>query len=388
VDVAEQVTAAAVEKRALLAAFAVFGLFWGAWAALLPAIKAQVGLSDGELGLAMGAIAFAALPSMPLAGRLVDRFGAATLVRLSLLAFGLVAPLPAVARPGVLVPVFVLIGLTTGFLDVVVNTATAAWERLEAARLMAACHGLFSAGMLVGSIVTGFVRNEGGGPGSVLPVVGLVVVAVALLQPRFRRPPESAASAVRDRLGLVLALVGVLVAASFLVEDGMQSWSALHLERDLGAPPWVSGLGPGLFAAAMTAGRLGSHVFGAKSRDEVVLATGGGAVALGALVLALAPVPAVALVGVAVAGAGCSVLAPTLFSAVGARSAAGREGAALGAVSTLGYVGFLVGPPVVGLVSAATSLPVALGLLGLVGAAVAVTGPFVLRRPVAVLQQP
>jgi MFS family permease len=383
VDVPEQVTARALERRGLLLAFAVFGLFWGAWAALLPAIKARVGLSDGELGLSLAAIAFAALPSMPVAGRLVDRLGAARMLRLSLLAFAVTTPLPALTRSAaVLIPCFVLIGLSTGFLDVVINTATAAWERIEGQRLMAACHGLFSAGTLVGSISTGFARNAGAGPGQVLPVVGVCVVAAAVVQPSYRRPPLPDEAPGKSRLGLVLLLIGALVSLSFLLEDAMQSWSALHLERDLHARPWVSGLGPGLFAAAMTAGRLGSHVLGKDSRDEVVLATGGSAVAAGALLLAVAPVPVVALIGVALAGAGCSVLAPTLFSAVGSRGAPGREGAALGAVSTLGYVGFLIGPPVIGVLSAATSLPIALGCLAVLGLLMAAAGPVVLRRPV------
>ncbi len=185
----------------------------------------------------------------------------------------------------------------------------------------------------------------------------------------------------KSRLGPVLLMVGVLVASSFLIEDALQSWSALHLERGLGAPPWVSGLGPGLFAAAMTVGRLGIHVLGAGHRDELVVISGGCGVAAGSVLLAVAPTSAVALAGVVIAGLGTSVLAPTLFSAVGARSAPGREGAALGAVSTLGYVGFLIGPAVVGLVSGATSLPIALGLLGVLGLAVSMAGPVILRLP-------
>jgi MFS family permease len=384
VDVAEQVTATGIEKRALLLAFAAFGVFWGAWAALLPAIKAKADLSDGQLGLALGAIALAALPTMPLAGRLVDRFGAARLVRLALLGFGLVTVLPAFASGGVvLVVAFVLVGLTTGFLDVVINTATAAWERIESDRLMSAVHGAFSAGTLLGSVATGFARSAGARPTHVLPVVAVALVAAAALQPSYRRPPREDTAPARSRLGLVLLCIGILVAASFLVEDALQSWSALQLERGLGAPPWVSGLGPGLFAAAMTAGRFGSHVLGEGHRETTVMRIGGSAVAVGALLLAIAPSAGLALVGVAVAGAGTSVLAPTLFSAVGTRSQPGRQGAALGAVSTLGYVGFLVGPPVVGLVSAATSLPVALGALGLVGVALALAGPVVLHAPVS-----
>ena len=369
------------EQRGLLAAFAAFGLFWGSWVVLLPAVKAQAGLSDGALGLTLGAMALAALPSMPLAGRLVDRLGAATLLRLSMLAFGVVTVLPGFAHRGlVLLPALVLIGATTGFLDVVINTAAAAWERIERRRLMAYAHGLFSAGTLVGSVGTGFARNEGADPVQVLPVVAVVVLGVGLLQPAYRRPPREAAEG-RTRLGAVLLLLGLLVAMSFLVEDALQSWSALHLERGLGAPPWVSGLGPGLFALAMTIGRLGAHVLGGRLRDEAVLAGAGLAVCAGALLLATAGSPLPGLVGLFLAGAGTSVMAPVLFSAVGARSEPGREGAALGAVTTFGYVGFLIGPPVVGLVSAATSLPTALALLGGVGLALAAAGPWALRLP-------
>ena len=90
---------------------------------------------------------------------------------------------------------------------------------------------------------------------------------------------------------------------------------------------------------------------------------------------------------VTVAGAGTSVLAPVLYSAVGARAPAGREGADLATVTALGYLGFVAGPPTVGVLSAATSLPVALGSLAAIGVAIAVLGPLVLprgdRRPAA-----
>jgi len=384
VDVAEQVNQAARERRGLVLAFAAFGLFWGAWAALLPALKAQVGLSDGELGLALGALALAALPSMPLAGRLVDRFGAAKLVRLSLVAFAVVTPFPALTRSTWgLVPAFVLIGLTTGFLDVVINTAAAAWERLEEHGLMALCHAMFSAGVLVGSVMTGVCRDAGAGPGLVLTVVAVVLLGVALREPTYRQADAPvAAPGRRGRLPRVLLLIGVLLAASFLVEDAVQSWSALRLEGGLGAPPWVGGLGPGLFAAAMTGGRLGTHALGARFTNVRLVVSSGGLIALGSLGLALATHAAAALVGIVIIGAGTSVLAPTLFSAVGSRSDAGRHGADLAAVSALGYLGFLAGPPLVGLVSGATSLPVALGLLGLLGVGLAAAAPRVLEARV------
>ncbi|MCW2778534.1 MAG: transporter, partial [Frankiales bacterium] len=82
-----------------------------------------------------------------------------------------------------------------------------------------------------------------------------------------------------------------------------------------------------------------------------------------------------------VAGAGASVLAPVLYTAVGQRAAPGRQGADLARVSALGYGGFVAGPPLVGVVSAGSSLPVALALLGAVGLLLALCGPLVLRTP-------
>lgn len=165
------------------------------------------------------------------------------------------------------------------------------------------------------------------------------------------------------------------------MEDAVQSWGALHLERTLHAPPWVGGLGPGLFAAAMAAGRFGAHAVSKDGRDGRVIGCGGLLLTAGVLTLALAPVPALSLAGMLLAGTGVSVMAPTLFSAVGARSAPGRSGADLAAVSAFGYLGFVTGPPLIGLLSSITSLPSALALLAVVTGAMAVGGPLLLGRP-------
>ena len=127
----------AAERRHLLASFAVFGGFWGAWVAVLPDVRERSGLSDGQLGLALGAIAVAAVPTMQLAGRLVDRSGPRRLVPAALGAFAAVTAVLGQARgAGSLLVGLVLLGSVTGVLDVSINTATAAWERLESDTLM------------------------------------------------------------------------------------------------------------------------------------------------------------------------------------------------------------------------------------------------------------
>jgi MFS family permease len=385
VDDAEPVTATTAEKRGLLIGFAVFGSFWGAWAALLPAVKAQTDVSDGALGLALAVIALTAVPATLVGGRVVDRLGAARTVRATLLAFAVVAPLPGLAHgmPGLLAA-FVLLGIASGALDIAVNAATAGWERIEGRRLMAAGHAAFSVGVVIGSVSSGIAREQGAHPLPVLVVLAIVVVVCAWRQPSYR-PTRGEAPAPRTGWmpAPILLALGVLVAAAFLLEDALQSWSALQLERGLGASPAVSGLGPGLFAGSMAVGRLVAHLVSRPGIERQVIAAGGLAAGAGAVLLSVAPGQVAGLAALALAGAGTSVLAPMLFSAIGDRSAPGREGADLSTASGLGYVGFLAGPPLVGAISAGTSLPVALGSLCFFGLLIAVGAPLVLRRPVA-----
>lgn len=370
----------AAERRGLLAAFGVFGVFWGSWAASLPAVRHQVGATDGGLGLALAALALSAVPVMPVAGRLVDRFGARRALPASLLAFALVLPLPALAHSvGALVPGLVALGLVTGALDLVVNAATAAWERIEADRLMSWGHGAFSAGVLVGSALAGLAREAGASPFRIALAVAVAVALVGATQPAYRLAPGEAAAASHEHLPRVLVGIGLLVAGAFLCEDAIQSWSALQLERGLHATPAVSGLGPGLFAGSMAVGRLLGGPLSRRVAEGRLLAGAALLLALGAVGVALAPTAGTALVALAVAGAGTSVLAPVLYSAVGDRAAPGRQGADLAKVSALGYAGFVAGPPLVGALSAATSLPVALGCLGGIGLLLAVAGPLLLR---------
>lgn len=368
------------ERRGLLLGFGVFGVFWGAWSAALPALQSEFDLDDGQLGLALAAIAVSAVPVMPVAGRMVDRWGAQRVLPACLVAFALVLTvLVAVAGTGSLVVWLLLLGAATGALDVTLNAAAATWERLERDRLLSVAHGAFSVGVLAGAAGAGLARELDAGPAAVVLAVGLIVLAVALTQPSYRRAQADGRSRAGRRLPRLLVLVGLLTAGAFFVEDALQSWSALHLERGLEATPAVSGLGPGLYAGAMAVGRLAGGALSRRFTEGSLLAAFSSLLVLGIAVTVLAPSPLVALIGLSLAGAGTSVLAPVLYSAVGSRAPAGREGNDLAAVTALGYIGFVAGPPSVGALSAAWSLPSALGALGVVAMAIAVCGPLVLR---------
>lgn len=377
----------ATSRAQVLTGFAVSGAFWGAFGVWLPALQRAAGVGDGQLGLALGALALAALPLMPAVGRLADRRGAVEVVQLALVASALTLPLTAwVGSFPALVAALLVLGVTTGALDVALNAAAAEWEGADPAGrrpLMSLAHAVFSFGVVAGSLAAGGMRELG------LPVLSMTLLlaagtaAAATVVPVQGRPPErptaaTSAGPVRSPLLLVL---GVLVAASFVVEDGLQSWTPVYLEQSVDARPAVSALGLTVFAGAMGAGRLAGHALVLRWGDARLLAGGGVVGACGLVLLVTAPSALPALAGLALAGAGTSVLAPVLFAAVGRRAAPGRRGQDLALVNGLGYVGFVLGPPLVGVVSALSTMSVSFALLGLVGLLVAVLGPRVLAVP-------
>jgi MFS family permease len=249
----------------------------------------------------------------------------------------------------------VAVGIASGALDVAANAAVTTIEAETGRRLMQGAHALFSAGVVVGSVGAGLARNAGASPLEVLIVTAVLVALTALPN---RAGPRRAAE--RRPLRLVftplLVVLGVLCAVAFVVESGIESWSALYLEEELGASPATSGLGPGAFAAAMAIGRLAGQGLGARVGDRALVAGGALVAAFGVLVAWGADSAPLALAGFALGGAGISMAAPVFFGAPGYLSKPGDRGGAVATVTTLSYLGFLVGPALMGAVGALLGL--------------------------------
>ncbi len=149
--------------RGPLFAFAAFGAYWGAWGVLVPDVKEQVDASVTQLGIAFLAVALAALPAMLVTGRIVDRVGP-RILPLTLVLFGVAAVLPGLANSvWQLTLPLILVGLTTGAVDVVINVAATNVETSGGPRVMQVAHALFSAGFLVAAIAVGVAQGRRGG---------------------------------------------------------------------------------------------------------------------------------------------------------------------------------------------------------------------------------
>jgi MFS family permease len=287
------------------------------------------------------------------AGRLADLLGA-RLVPIGLVLFGATAALPGLARSFLVLTLLMLtVGVATGVLDIAINAHASSIEAAYQVRVMDGLHGAFSIGVLVGGVGTGLLRRAGGHPSWILGTMGLVIALTALVN---RHPSMAGATeARRAPINRPLLVVGLVLALAFIVESGLEGWSALFLERVLDSSPAVSGLGPGLFAGSMATGRFLAQRLERSSVPGRMLFAGLAAAA-GVVLVATSHHPVPALAGLVVAGSGLALSAPTLFGVAGRLGGEGGRGSALSTVAILGYLGFLAGPPLIGAVSGASSL--------------------------------
>lgn len=338
-------------SRRGLPAFMAQGWFWGAFAALVPQIKAGLGAGDGVFGLALLCASVGAVLAMA-AAPLVDRRLGAWGVPLSALALAVAFALLALAQgvPAFAV-VFFFVGAGSGLLDVLMNARISEVEAREDLSLMGLNHAAFSVAYALSAAATGVARDAGAGAGPVFLVLLVLTLAAA---PAMRAAPETAetpSAGGRGALGPVALIAGLITLVAFLTENATEGWSALHIERTLGGNALEGGLGPAVLGLTMAAGRLAGHLLTIRGSEARVIGWAAALSAAGAVGAAVAPVQAVAYLGFAVVGLGVSVIAPLAIGLGGALARPGRRTATVSRVVLIGFFGFFIGPPLMGFVS-------------------------------------
>jgi predicted MFS family arabinose efflux permease len=371
----------------VVVAFGAVGAWWGGWGALLPAVQRSAGVDDGRLGLALLLIGVGALGSMRVTGYLVDRFGGGVLP-LSVGSLALAGIGPAfVDGVAPLAASMTLLGAASGAYDVAVNAEATRLETISERPLLSMAHAGFSFGVIFGSLGAGAMRSFDVSLAGALVTLGVVLAAIAgaLSSGTMGRPVGPAIEAARAwpwwRPPRPLAVLGVLLALAFLVESAWQTWSAVHLERDLGASAGLASVGPAVFGASAGIGRVLVHRWAVPGREAGLVALGALVAAMATVAAALVPTTGLVIVAIAFAGLGTAAGAPLLLSVAGRAVPVHQAGAAVGTVTTVGYLGFVVAPAAVGGVAGATTLPVALAAVALVAVALAAGTAALAREP-------
>lgn len=353
-----------------LLVFATQALLFASWTAHIPLVKASLGLSDGDLGLALFGAPIGSIIATLAASWLLPRLGSKRMVQLLLVGYCATGWLVGVAgSQTALFGALLVWGLFQGSLDVSMNAQAVFVERAVGRPIMSSFHGTWSIGAFVGASL-GAVAVSLGVPLTLqMVVIGVVIVVgvglaslVLLPDPPHDHPEGHRPSAGAAWRHPVVIALGLIVLASMLCEGSMADWSAVYLHDSLGTSPGFAALGYAAFSSTMVAQRLlGDRVLARVSpRTILPILTLISTVGVGAALVIGNPV--LSLVGFASLGLGIALVVPAAFSASG-RLPGIHPGTAVAAVSAIGWVGFVAGPPLIGKLADVVTLPVALGVV-------------------------
>lgn len=370
---------ALIAARPAAVVFAAMGVLWGGYAAALPDIKTMLGVSETQLGLVLFMTPISAVIAMLLAPGIGAALGRVALP-VSAAAMALAFALPGQTASLVLFPLAMLAcGATTGLTDVLMNARVATLETERKLHLMNLCHAAYSFGYAGGAVATGAMRAAGWPPAAVMASLAAVGLAMALVSLErdgtihgLRRPGGAKGSG----LGMVPVIGGVIVLIAFMTENAAENWSALHIEKSLGAAPGAGALGPAALALTMGLARLAGQGLSGRISGAALLSGGAAISAVGLVIAAAATSPAMAYAGFIVMGIGSSVIAPTAFSLVGRAAPDNARARAVARATLYGYFGYFFGPPLFGFIAGHAGLRMAFVL----AAGLVLAIPFLARK--------
>jgi fucose permease len=349
-------------RWATFAVFAVNGAMIGTWVAHIPWLQERLGVSKTTIGLSLLCMAAGALVAMPLTGQILNRRSSASVTRTATLLYCLLLPLPLIAPdPVALGAILFVFGAVNGSMDVSMNAHGVAVERDLGRPIMSSLHGGWSVGGFLAAGISAVAGAAGADPRWLALGIGVALWLLAL----FFTTRLGHASAHSAGSGFALPargvlLIGLLCFLAMTTEGAIGDWSGIYLREDLGATSAAAATGFAGFSLGMAIARLGGDWLNERFGAGELLRGGMAvvAVALGGLLLVAQPVPAV--IGFALVGLGIANSVPILFSAAGRHEPTGPS---LSAVFTVGYTGFIVGPPLIGVLADTIGLPETLALL-------------------------
>ncbi|MEU0872567.1 MFS transporter [Nocardia brasiliensis] len=361
-------------RVAVFTVFALNGFLLAMWVVHIPAITDRTGVAKSTLGMFILLMAGSGIVGMRIAGPLADRFGSRTLVgTAAVIASAAVLGPGSATGPVTLAIALCCFGFGNGALDVSMNTQAVHVERAYGRPIMSAFHALFSGGGLLGSLLGAATLRAGWDPRMTLALaaIGGVVLTAALVPHLLRdseTEPRTATAAAAEGVTAdrasgpghrrkVLALAAIAFAV-LLAEGVAGDWSTLQMREHLGVDQATAALAFGAFSVTMTGGRLAAdRVSGAFGRVAVVR-YGTLLAALGLTVIMVSPWVPLSLLGWAMAGLGLSGTVPQIFTAAGNLGSA-TAATDMARVFSLGYLGLLAGPAVIGWLSAVIPLTAA-----------------------------
>jgi MFS family permease len=359
-----------IHRIAVSSFFFLAGVCFASWASRIPDIQSKLHLTNAALGGVLLSLPVGLMVSLPVAGFLVARYGSRVVLICAAALYACTLPLLGFAQSAtqLMISLFVF-GFGGNLLNISVNTQAVGTEALYRRPIMASYHGIWSLAGFSGAAIGTLMVRLGLLPGyhylCIMAAALLIVVTgagslipkdvnSAAKQPIFARPDRS------------ILNLGLIAFCSMICEGAMFDWSGVYFQNVVQPGKSLVTIGYTAFMSTMATGRFIGDWAVLRLGMKRTLQLSGALTATGLLLAVIFPYFITATFGFLLVGAGVSSVIPMIYSAAG-KSKRMSPGVAIAAVSTIGYLGFLIGPPFIGFIAQATSLRVSLALIAVMG---------------------
>ena len=350
--------------------FFVAGLTFATWASRIPDIQNKLQLSDAGLGGVLFALPAGLMTSLPLSGWLVGRFGSRKLVIIGAILYPLTLILLGVAGSiWVLTLGLFLFGLFANVINIAMNTQAVGIEKLYGKSIMASFHGLWSLAGFSGAAIGTLFVSAGFSPLFHFSLIILLAGLLVLISYRFTLPHDDAVDKAQTSFvkpDKQILILGIIAFCCLLCEGAMADWSGVYFKKVVLAPVSLTTLGYLAFTGTMALGRFLGDGMVMKIGVKRMLQLSGVLITTGLLISVIFPYLVSATIGFFLVGFGVSSVVPIVYGIAG-RSKTMSASTALATVSTIGFLGFLIGPPIIGFVAEAINLRWSFALIAILG---------------------
>ncbi|SDP18918.1 Fucose permease [Mucilaginibacter sp. OK268] len=366
-----------VSKKALRIAvgamFFMAGLSFSSWASRIATVQQDMGLSDAALGAVLFSLPVGLMCSLPFSGWIITKIGSRKLLIGALLVYSVaLVTLGLAQNPFQLIICLICFGFSSNAVNISVNTQAVAAEELYQRPILASFHGLWSLAGFVGAGVGTFMIANHVTPYLHFLLMMIVIMIGVIIAARYLKDDKVAnAGPVFVMPDSSLIKLGVIAFCSMICEGAMFDWSVIYFKKVVLAPTALVGVGFTAFMLTMAAGRFFADKFAHRYGLKRTLQVSGTLTATGLLFAVVFPYIYTAIAGFLLVGVGVSSVVPMVFSAAG-KSKTMQPGVALAAVSTIGFLGFLVGPPIIGFIAGLATLRASFILIACMGVSVVV----------------
>jgi MFS family permease len=349
------------------------GLCFASWASRIPEIKTALHLSDAAFGTILFALPVGQFLMMPFSGKLVTHFGSSKVILFATPAYALCLTNLGLATQGwhLAIGLF-LFGVCGNMGNIAINTQGVAAEKLYERPIMSAFHGGWSIAGFTGALVGLVMINLKVPPYFHFWIVVSMVFTLITLNYKMLIPGKIGSAMASEKKKFfskpdsILLQLGVIGFCSMASEGAMFDWSGVYFKDIVQAPTSLVILGYTSFMIMMATGRFIADGLVLRFGRKRLLQVSGIMISSGLFLSVFFPYLITSTIAFMMVGLGVSSIVPSVYSAAG-KHATIPPGIALATVASVSFLGFLMGPPLIGYISAAAGLRYSFAVIGIFG---------------------